>query len=154
MKLKELEKNSRAIKLPHDVKIDQIYLAKNRLPMANNMKVKRFVIKKEIENGSNKFVLINAKKVSTKTRKFSEETLKTVLPKVREMFSKVLVLPAFKIDDEDHWINDLGGDSMNYVELVQELDRAFNIEIAEEKYGQLTCVNDFVEEIARIKKEK
>ena len=152
--LKELEKKIREIKLPHDTKIDQIYLAKSRLPMANNMKVKRFVIKKEIENGSNKFVLINAKKVSTKTRKFSEETLKTILPEVRNLFSKVLVLPTFKIDDEDHWINDLGGDSMNYVELVQEIDHVFEIEIAEEKYGQLTCVNDFVEEIARLKKEK
>ena len=150
--LKDLEKSIKEIKLPHDTKIDKIYLAKNRLPMANNMKVKRFVIKKEIENGSSKFVLINAKKTSTKTRKFSEETLKTILPEVRQLFSKVLVLPTFKIDDEDHWINDLGGDSMNYVELVQELDRAFNIEIAEEKYGQLTCVNDFVEEIARLKK--
>ena len=152
--LKDLEKSIKEIKLPHDAKIDQIYLAKNRLPLANNMKVKRFVIKKEIENGSNKFVLINAKKVSTKTRKFSEETLKTILPQVRQLFSKVLILPTFKIDDEDHWINDLGGDSMNYVEVVQEIDRVFNIEIAEEKYGQLTCVNDFVEEIARLKKEK
>ena len=116
------------------------------------MKVKRFQIKKEIENGSSKFVLINAKKTSTKTRKFSEETLKTILPEVRQLFSKVLVLPTFKIDDEDHWINDLGGDSMNYVEVVQEIDRVFDIEIPEEKYGQLTCVNDFVEEIARLKK--
>ena len=152
--LKDLEKKVKEIKLPHDTKIDQIYLAKNRLPMANNMKVKRFVIKKEIENGSSKFVLINAKKVSTKTRHFSEETLKTILPEVRQLFSKVLVLPTFKIDDEDHWINDLGGDSMNYVELVQEIDHVFNIEIAEEKYGVLTCVNDFVEEIAELKKEK
>ena len=150
--LKDLEKSVKDIKLPHDTKIDKIYLAKNRLPMANNMKVKRFVIKKEIENGSNKFVLINAKKTSTKTRKFSEETLKTILPEVRQLFSKVLVLPTFKIDDEDHWINDLGGDSMNYVELVQELDRTFGIEIPEEQYGKLTCVNDFVEEIARLKK--
>ena len=150
--LKDLEKQVKDIKLPHDTKIDLIYLAKNRLPMANNMKVKRFVIKKEIENGSNKYVLINAKKVSTKTRKFSEETLKTILPQVRQLFSKVLVLPTFKIDDEDHWINDLGGDSMNYVELVQELDHLFGIEIPEEQYGKLTCVNDFVEEIARLKK--
>ena len=151
--LKDLEKTIKDIKLPHDVVIDQIYLAKNRLPLANNMKVKRFVIKKEIENGSNKFVLINAKKTSTKTRKFSEETLKNILPEVRQLFSKVLVLPTFKIDDEDHWINDLGGDSMNYVEVVQEIDRVFDIEIDEEKYGKLTCVNDFVEEIARLKKE-
>ena len=152
--LKELEKTIKEIKLPHDTKIDAIYLAKNRLPMANNMKVKRFAIKKEIENGSNKYVLINSKKTSTKTRKFDAETLAKYLPPVRQLFSKILVLPTFKIDDEDHWINDLGGDSMNYVELVQEIDRAFDIEIAEEKYGVLTCVNDFVEEIAELKKEK
>ena len=152
--LKELEKTIKGIKLPHDTKIDAIYLAKNRLPMANNMKVKRFVIKKEIENGSNKYVLINSKKVSSRTRKLSEEALTKILPPVRELFSKILVLPAFKIDDEDHWINDLGGDSMNYVELVQEVDRYFDIEVPEEMYGKLTCVNDFVEEIARLLKQK
>ena len=152
--IKELEKAILAVKLPHDVKIDHIYLAKNRLPVANNMKVKRFLIKKDIENGSNQYVLINAKKVSPKTRKFSEDALKNILPKVRQLFSQVLVLPTFKIDDEDHWINDLGGDSMNYVELVQEIDHTFDIEIAEEKYGVLTCVNDFVEEIARLNKDK
>ena len=152
--LKELEATIKAIKLPHDTKIDAIYLAKNRLPMANNMKVKRFAIKKEIENGSNKYVLINSKKVSSKTRKLSEEAIKNILPPVRELFSKILVLPTFKIDDEDHWINDLGGDSMNYVELVQEVDRYFDIEVPEEQYGKLTCVNDFVEEIARLLKQK
>ena len=152
--LKELEKTIKGIKLPHDTKIDAIYLAKNRLPMANNMKVKRFAIKKEIENGSNKYVLINSKKVSSKTRKLSEEALTKILPPVRELFSKILVLPTFKIDDEDHWINDLGGDSMNYVELVQEVDRYFDIEVPEEMYGKLTCVNDFVEEIARLLKQK
>ena len=149
----ELEKTIKAIKLPHDCKIDNIYLAKNRLPLANNMKVKRFVIKKEIENGSNKFVLINAKKASPKTRKLSEDAVKNILPIVRQLFSKVLVLPTFKIDDEDHWINDLGGDSMNYVEVVQEIDHAFNIEISEEKYGVLTCVNDFVEEVQALTKK-
>lgn len=151
--IKELETTIRAIKLPHDSKIDNIYLAKNRLPIANNMKVKRFVIKKEIENGSSKFVLINAKKVSKKTRNLSEYAVKNILPQVRQLFSKVLVLPTFKIDDEDHWVNDLGGDSMNYVELVQEIDHLFGIEIAEEKYGVLTCVNDFVEEIAHLTKD-
>ena len=152
--LKELEATIKGIKLPHDTKIDAVYLAKNRLPMANNMKVKRFAIKKEIENGSNKYVLINSKKVSSKTRKLSEEALTKILPPVRELFSKILVLPTFKIDDEDHWINDLGGDSMNYVELVQEVDRYFDIEVPEEQYGKLTCVNDFVEEIARLLKQK
>ena len=43
---------------------------------------------------------------------------------------------------------------MNYVELVQEVDRYFDIEVPEEQYGKLTCVNDFVEEIARLLKQK
>ena len=150
--IKELEKQIKEISLPHDVKIDNIYLAKNRLPLANNMKVKRFAIRKDIENCSNKYVLINAKKVSPKTRKFSEDALNNIVPEVRKIFSKILVLPTFKIDDEDHWINDLGGDSMNYVELVQEIDKNFSIEIPEEKYGKMTCVNDFVEEIVRLQK--
>ena len=42
---------------------------------------------------------------------------------------------------------------MNYVELVQKIDREFKIEIAEEDYGKFTCVNDFVEEVARLLKE-
>ena len=150
--IKDIEKQVKETKLPHDTVIDSIYLAKNRLPLANNMKVKRFVIKKDIESGSNKYVLINAKKAAPKARNFSEETNKTIVPQVRKIFSKILVLPTFKIDDEDHWINDLGGDSMNYVELVQEIDREFEIEIEEEKYGKLTCVNDFVEEIIRLRK--
>ena len=150
--IKEIDQIVKTTKLPHDVKIDNVYLAKNRLPLANNMKVKRFVIKKEIESGSNKFVLINARKTSTKVRNFSEDALKNILPEVRKIFSKILVLPTFKIDDEDHWVNDLGGDSMNYVELVQEIDRFFDIEIDEDMYGKLTCVNDFVEEIVKLKK--
>ena len=100
------------------------------------------------------YVLINQKKVSSKVRKFSPETLANVLPKVRQIFSKILVLPTFKIDDEDHWINDLGGDSMNYVEMVGLIDNEFKIEVPKEQYGQLTCVNDFVEEVAKLLKEK
>ncbi len=42
---------------------------------------------------------------------------------------------------------------MNYVEVVQEIDHAFNIEISEEKYGVLTCVNDFVEEVQALTKK-
>ena len=102
--LKELEKTIKGIKLPHDTKIDAIYLAKNRLPMANNMKVKRFAIKKEIENGSNKYVLINSKKVSSKTRKLSEEALTKILPPVRELFSKILVQLEKVLQRKEHYL--------------------------------------------------
>ena len=43
-KVKKIEED-----LPHGVKIEEIYFARNKLPLANNMKVKRFQVKKAIE---------------------------------------------------------------------------------------------------------
>lgn len=152
--LKDIENKVREIRLPHDVKIDKIFLAKGKLPLANNMKVKRFVIKKAIENRSKDYVLINAKKQAKSFEGFKPEEIEDVLVQMREIFSQILFLPLFKIDDEGHWINDLGGDSMSYVELIRTVQDKFEITIPEEKYGLLTCVNDFAYEVALLLKDK
>ena len=73
---------------------------------------------------------------------------------MREIFSKVLILPTFKIDDDAHWINDLGGDSMSYVELIRDVQDKFQIEFPESLLGQMTCVNDFVFEVAKLQSAK
>ena len=62
--LVEIEKIVRETRLPHDIKIDKIYLAKGKLPLANNMKVKRYVIKKAIEAKSKEYILININKLA------------------------------------------------------------------------------------------
>ena len=129
--------------LPHKVTISDIYLAKQKLPLANNMKVKRYVIKREIEANSKNFISINSKKETKKFDDVDPNIIGPIIKKLEEIFSKVLILPIFKINDDDHWINDLGGDSMNYVEMVQEVTSAFNMVIPEDQYGQLTCINDF-----------
>ena len=142
------------IKLPHDIKIDKIYLAKGKLPLANNMKVKRYVIKKAIEAKSKDYILINAKKETKKFDGFKPEEIESVLVEMREIFSQILFLPIFKIEDDGHWINDLGGDSMSYVELIRTVQDKFQVTIPEEKYGLLTCVNDFAYEVAVLLKNK
>lgn len=147
--VKEIGKN-----LPHKVQISETYLSKNKLPLANNMKVKRFMIKKALEGKSKDFVSIEAKKETKKFEGFDAATVEKILIPVRALFSKVLILPTFKIDDDAHWINDLGGDSMSYVELIKDVQDKFQVIIPEDKYGQLTCVNDFVLEIAQLQKEE
>ena len=137
--------------LPHSAKIDSVFLAKGKLPLANNMKVKRFVIKKALESGSKDYVSINAKKQTKSFDGFNKEDIEKILIPMREMFSKVLILPTFKIDDDAHWINDLGGDSMSYVELVREVQDKFEITFPEELLGQMATVNDFVYEVAVLK---
>jgi len=140
--------------LPKGATISDIYLSRGKLPIANNMKVKRFVIKKAIESKSKDYISVEAKKEKKTFKGFDQKTIDEVLPKMRDIFSKILILPKFKIEDDAHWINDLGGDSMNYVELVREVQEEFEVVIPEEKYGQLTCVNDFVEQVATLRKGK
>ena len=148
----ELQNTIEQINLPHGVKIGHVFLSKNKLPLANNMKEKRYVIKKAIESGSIDYILINAKKDTKSFEGFDDKTINDILIPTREIFSKVLILPLFKIDDAAHWVNDLGGDSMSYVELVRDLQDRFNVVIPEELYGQLASINDFVLEIAKLKK--
>ena len=152
--LVEIEKIVRETRLPHDIKIDKIYLSKGKLPLANNMKVKRYVIKKAIEAKSKDYMLINAKKETKKFDGFKPEEIESVLVQMREIFSQILFLPIFKIEDDGHWINDLGGDSMSYVELIRTVQDKFQVIIPEEKYGLLTCVNDFAYEVAVLLKNK
>ena len=149
-KIKELVKEIQP-NLPHKVKIDEIFLSKGKLPLANNMKVKRFLIKKALEEESKEYVPIDSKKKAKSFEGFDQEVIDSILVPMREIFSKVLILPEFKIDDDAHWINDLGGDSMSYVELIRDVQEKFEIEFPEHLLGQMTCVNDFVYEIAKIK---
>ena len=139
-------------KLPHKVKIDAVYLSKGRLPLANNMKVKRFVIRKAIENETGEYIPLGAEQKVKKDVNFDQKTIEEILNPVREIFSKVLLLPAFKIENDAHWINDLGGDSMSYVELIKDLQDRFNIQFKEETLGVMATVNDFVYEIVQLKK--
>ena len=138
--------------LPHKVKIDNTFLAKGKLPLANNMKVKRFVIKKALEEGSNEYLSINEKKKAKTFEGFDPKDIEAILVPMRQIFSEVLILPTFKIDDDAHWINDLGGDSMSYVELIRNVQDKFEITFPEELLGQMATVNDFVYEVAKLKK--
>ena len=138
--------------LPHKVKIDGIFLSRGKLPLANNMKVKRFIIKKALEEGSREYLPIDNKKDTKNFEGFDPEVIEQILKPMRKIFSEVLILPEFKIEDDAHWINDLGGDSMSYVELIRDVQEHFGIEFPESLLsGHMTSVNDFVYEVAKMK---
>ena len=137
--------------LSNEKKINQFLIYKGRLPLTASMKVKRFKVKQMLENNKDSFVTFNAKKEIKTFDGYAKEDVEPIVKELRKLFSKVLLLPCVKINDNDHWINDLGGDSMSYVELVGKVNSYFAIEIPEEKYGVMTCINDFAEEILSLK---
>ncbi len=70
---------------------------------------------------------------------------------------KALKNEGYKQEDianDAHWINNLGGDSMNFFELVTLINEEFNITIPDEKFIYLTSVNEFVKLIVELKKEQ
>lgn len=75
------------------------------------------------------------------------------MAKKGQIFVKHSKQLKIKILNDDHWINDLGGDSMNFFELVTRINETFNIVIPDEKFIYLMSVNDFVEYIVETKKD-
>ena len=69
----------------------------------------------------------------------------TVLEKVKEVISEQL-----RIDDTDSittettFIDDLGADSLDIVELIMALEEEFDMEIPEEEAEKITSVGDVV----------
>ena len=134
--------------LPSEKKVQDILIDRRPLPMSSSMEVKRFVLKEAIESGSSDFVgNATPERPTVSFDGYDPKDVADVSKRVRKIFSKVLMLPEFKIDPEAVWTTDLGGDSMSYIEMCQNLDREFKISIPEEQYGVLACLNDFTKEI-------
>ena len=148
--LKKIYADVKAINetLPSEKRVQVILIDTHPLPLSGSMKVKRFLIKEGIESGSSEFTDFSApKREEVSFDGYDKEEVEYVISKVVKVFSKVLVLPEFKIAPNAIWTTDLGGDSMSYIEMAQTLNSEFGVEIPEELYGKLACVNDFAKQI-------
>lgn len=133
------------IGLANEKRVQDVYVIKDKLPISNNLKVRRFQVKDLLKHKPESFLDMNERKKVKTFEGFEASVVEPVVKSVREIFSKVLLLPTFKVGDSEHWVNELGGDSMSYIQLVGEVEECFGIKVAEEKYGLLVCVNDFAE---------
>ena len=64
--------------------------------------------------------------------------------KVRDIIEKELGVERDKMTDEASFIEDLGADSLDIVELVMEFEKEFNIDIPDEDAENLRTVGDAV----------
>jgi acyl carrier protein len=71
--------------------------------------------------------------------------METVFEKVRNIIAEQLgVEDASKITDETTFIDDLGADSLDVVELIIALEEEFGMEIPEEEAEKIVTVGDVV----------
>ena len=64
--------------------------------------------------------------------------------KVRDIIEKELGVEREKLTDNASFIEDLGADSLDIVELVMEFEKEFNIDIPDEDAEKLRTVGDAI----------
>ena len=71
----------------------------------------------------------------------------TVEEKVKGIIMEQLGVDAEEVTPEASFVNDLGADSLDTVELVMALEEAFKIEISDEDAEKITTVADAIKYI-------
>lgn len=110
--------------LPSSYSVREIRYTYDPLIEEGGIKVSRAYLKKAIKD--NKIKLFDICENDKPTDSANDSELKYI---IRGIFAKVLELPVEKIGDEMHFMNDLGGTSLDYFTLVNELDTRFDLKI-------------------------
>ena len=71
-----------------------------------------------------------------------------ILAKIREVVAEKLDVDKDEVTESAHFVDDLGADSLDVVELIMGLEDEFDLEISDEKAEELETVGDAVAYIA------
>ena len=71
--------------------------------------------------------------------------------KVKEVIIDKLGVEEETVKHEAHFVNDLGADSLDTVELIMEFEEEFGIEIPDEDAEKMTTVGSAIDYIEKIK---
>lgn len=71
-----------------------------------------------------------------------------ILAKIREVVAEKLDVDKDEVTEGAHFVDDLGADSLDVVELIMGLEDEFDLEISDEKAEELETVGDAVSYIA------
>jgi len=78
----------------------------------------------------------------------------TTFEKVKEIVADKLSIPAERVQETSSFVTDLGADSLDVVEVVMEVEKAFDITIPDEEAAKLEKVSDAVKYIDAHSKKK
>ena len=78
----------------------------------------------------------------------------TIEERVTQIICDQLGVPKEKVTPETSFVNDLGADSLDTVELVMEMEEEFDLNIADEDAEKITTVGDAIEYIKNALEEE
>lgn len=74
-----------------------------------------------------------------------------VAVKVTDIIVEQLGVDASDVNNDAHFINDLGADSLDTVELIMEFEKEFSIEIPDEDAEKIQTVGDAISYVEKAK---
>jgi len=74
--------------------------------------------------------------------------------KVKAIICDQLMVDAEEVNDESSFVEDLGADSLDTVELIMEFEDEFGIEISDEQAEQISTVGEAVTYLEKLLAEK
>ena len=77
----------------------------------------------------------------------------TIQDKARALIASKMKLEEKEITPEKHLFNDLGADSLDFVELSMMLEREFNVKFSEDEMANAKTVGDLYELIEKYTKK-
>lgn len=121
--------------------VEQVFVTFDEIADKNAIKVSRSALLKNVKDGKVKLVSLsdfNYRKNNEKKRDANNDVKEIV----RQKMAEILDIEAGKISNEAHFIFDLGGESLDYLTLLLELEKEFDIKFEFEEKSCST-VNEF-----------
>ena len=78
----------------------------------------------------------------------------TIRDKAKALIASKMKLDESEITPEKHVFNDLGADSLDFVELTMLLEREFNVKFSEDEMANVKTVGDLYQLIEKYTKNK
>lgn len=128
--------------LPIYKRLRRLFVTSTALPTANGFKIKKQEVLKDIACGKldmRELSLTNQGSPSpsptpTSTTSTSSESSLECIDKVRQVYADVLQIPVNEIRPDSHFVDELGGDSLQILSVATMLEEKFGAIIPDEEY--------------------
>lgn len=134
-------------KLPVVKQVVRVLVSSEKLPVVNAIKVKRVELRQLILEKPDAYRELTIHPVSAAAPREGVKTelvdmeMHRLCDQVRKIYAEVLEVPEKQIRDDAHFLEDLGGDSLQVLSISIRVEEAFGFIIPPEEYGRCTTVS-------------
>lgn len=136
-------------KVPLRMQVSKIMITNVPLGRDNAIKIKRAYLRKMIIENKISFMKYDINHLDTTDEQVISEEVRETITQIIKIMSKILQKDENLINPSDHFIFDLGGNSLEYFSLVSEIEEAFNIHIDYTDGNTYNSAYDFAQYIMK-----